>query len=128
MSKSSDVSKWSYTTAFYFINSLNRFLSISLSIIASSYKVDSVYENDLFDFISDKPKYKKMIRSKIQQRDNPFSSNGLLNDLIIQRVLLNDYMTKAQSLIKEEGPIRVPLLLFIKRVPRIDSQDLHPPL
>ena len=128
MSKSSDVSKWSYTTAFYFINSLNRFLSISLSIIASSYKVDSVYENDLFDFISDKPKYKKMIRSKIQQRDNPFSSNGLLNDLIIQRVLLNYYMTKAQSLIKEEGPIRVPLLLFIKRVPRIDSQDLHPPL
>lgn len=71
MSKSSDVLKWSYTTAFYFINSFNRFLSISSSIIASSYKVDSVHENDLFDFISDKPKYKKMIRAKIQQRDKP---------------------------------------------------------
>lgn len=71
MSKSSDVSKWSYTTAFYFINSFNRFPSISSSIIASSYKVDSVYENDLFYFISDNPKYKKMIRAKIQQRGNP---------------------------------------------------------
>ena len=62
-----------------------------------------VYEKDLFDFISNKPKYKKMIRAKIQQRDNPFSLNDLLNDLIIQRDLLNDYITKVQSLIKEES-------------------------
>ena len=62
-----------------------------------------MYEKDLFDFISNNPKYKKMIRAKIQQRDNPFSLNDLLNDLIIQRDLLNDYITKVQSLIKEES-------------------------
>ena len=62
-----------------------------------------VYEKDLFNFISDKPKYKKMVMAKVQQRNNPFSLNDLLNVLIIQRDLLDDYITKIQSLLKEES-------------------------
>lgn len=62
-----------------------------------------VYEKDLFVFISDKPKYKKMVIAKFQSINNPFSLNDLLNDLIIQRDLLNDYITKVQSLIKDES-------------------------
>ena len=62
-----------------------------------------VYEKDLFDFISDKPKYKKMVSSNIQPINNTFLLNDLLNDLIIQRDLLNDYITKVQSLIKDES-------------------------
>ena len=62
-----------------------------------------VYEKDLFNFISDKPKYKKMVIAKVQRRNNPFSLNDLLNDLIIQRDLLDDYITKIQSLLKEES-------------------------
>ena len=62
-----------------------------------------VYEKDLFDFISDKPKYKKMVIAKLQSINNPFSLNDLLNDLVIQRDLLNDYITKVQSLIKDES-------------------------
>lgn len=58
-----------------------------------------IHEVDLFEFISDKPKYKKMVLAKIQQRNNPFSLNDLLNDLIIQRNLLDEYIIKLQSLI-----------------------------
>lgn len=60
-----------------------------------------VYEEDLFEFISDKPKYKKMIRAKVQQRNNPFSLNDLCNDLIAQRDLIDAYIAKLQSLLKE---------------------------
>ena len=60
-----------------------------------------VYEKDLFDFISDKPKYKKMVSSKIQPINNTFLLNDLLNDLIIQRDLLNSYIAKVQTLIEE---------------------------
>ena len=60
-----------------------------------------VYEKDLFDFISNKPKYKKMISSNIQPINKTFLLNDLLNDLIIQRDLLNSYITKLQSLIEE---------------------------
>lgn len=60
-----------------------------------------VHEKDLFDFVSDKPKYKKMIRAKVHQRNNLFSLNDLLNDLIIQRKLLDDYITKIQALLEE---------------------------
>ena len=60
-----------------------------------------VYEKDLFDFISDKPKYRKMVSSNIQPINKIFLLNDLLNDLIIQRDLLNDYITKVQSLIEE---------------------------
>ena len=60
-----------------------------------------VYEKDLFDFISDKPKYKKMVSTNIQPINNTFLLNNLLNDLIIQRDLLNSYITKLQSLIEE---------------------------
>lgn len=62
-----------------------------------------VYEKDLLDFISNKPKYKKMVSSKIQPINNTFLLNDLLNDLIIQRDLLNDYITKVQSLIEKES-------------------------
>ena len=62
-----------------------------------------VYEKDLFDFIYDKPKYKKMISSNIQPINNTFLLNDLLKDLIIQRDLLNDYITKVQSLIEKES-------------------------
>ena len=60
-----------------------------------------VYEKDLFDFISDKPKYKKMVSTNIQPINNTFLLNNLLNDLIIQRDLLNSYIIKIQSLIEE---------------------------
>ena len=62
-----------------------------------------VYEKDLLNFISDKPKYKKMVSSKIQPMNYTFLLNDLLNDLIIQRDLLNSYIEKIQSLIKEES-------------------------
>ena len=62
-----------------------------------------VYEKDLLNFISDKPKYKKIVSSNIQPINNTFLLNDLLNDLIIQRDLLNDYITKVQSLMKEES-------------------------
>ena len=64
-----------------------------------------VYEKDLLCFISDKPKYKKMVSSKIQPINNTFLLNDLLNDLIIQRDLLNSYIEKIQSLIKEENEL-----------------------
>ena len=60
-----------------------------------------VYEKDLFDFISNKPKYKKMVSTNIQPINNTFLLNNLLNDLIIQRDLLNSYIIKIQSLIEE---------------------------
>ena len=60
-----------------------------------------VHEKDLFEFVSDKPKYKKTVRANIQQRNNPFSLDDLLNDLIIQRKLLDEYITKLQVLLKE---------------------------
>lgn len=60
-----------------------------------------VNECDLFGFVSDKPKYKKMVIDKNQQKNNPFSLNDLLNDLIIQRNLLDEHISKIQSLLRE---------------------------
>ena len=42
-----------------------------------------------------------MIRAKVQQRNNPFSLNDLCNDLIVQRDLIDAYIAKLQSLLKE---------------------------
>ena len=60
-----------------------------------------VYEKDLFEFVSDKPKYKRMIQAEVHQSNNPFSLNDLLNDLIIQRNQLDEYIDKLQTLLKE---------------------------
>lgn len=60
-----------------------------------------VYEDDLFKFISDNPKYKKMFKAKNKKIDNQFSLKDLLKDLIIQRKLLDDYIIKIQSLLDE---------------------------
>ena len=60
-----------------------------------------VNEKDLFEFVSDNPKYKKMIQAENHQRDNPFSLHDLLNDLIIQRNQLDEYVVKIQALLKE---------------------------
>ena len=60
-----------------------------------------VYEDDLFKFISDNPKYKKIFKAKNKNIDNQFSLKDLLKDLIIQRKLLDDYIIKIQSLLDE---------------------------
>ena len=60
-----------------------------------------VYEKDLFEFVSDKSKYKRMIQAEVHQSNNPFSLNDLLNDLIIQRNQLDEYIVKIQALLKE---------------------------
>ena len=75
-------------------------LKATLTSKKSGYVIDQL---DLFEFIRAKPKYKQTICVNEREVDNPYLDmlEDLLNDLIIKRDLLNEYIDRIQTLLEE---------------------------
>ena len=73
------------------------------STITSKKTGNLIDEQDLYEFIKEKPKYRSMLNQLEQQIDDTYTEklNELLSDLIKKRDQLNDRINKIQALLEE---------------------------